>query len=138
MITAAGEIDAGADCGPTLRFDRLTIFGAPRTTVRPSSSSSSSSIKCCDDAGGGRMLAGGGRTLTGRERGGGGIVGGRPAAGSGFGIGRLGPVTERAMSVVISSSPADGAGRRIAADDGGGGRLRFTCETGFPPSLTGD
>lgn len=78
------------------------------------------------------MLAGGRRMLTGRERDGdgGGTVAGRPAAGSGAGMfGMFGPVTDRAMRVVISSSPADGAGGRM---------LRFTCEAGFPPSLEGD
>ncbi|OJY29845.1 MAG: hypothetical protein BGO98_49440 [Myxococcales bacterium 68-20] len=70
--------------------------------------------------GGGRMLPGAGRMLTGRERGGA-TVAGRPAAGSG----ELGSdaVSDRSSSVVISSSPADGAGGRIAA---GGGTLRFT------------
>lgn len=92
----------------------------------------------CDDAGGGRlagggrMLAGGGRTLAGRERAGGGTVAGRPAAGSGSD----GPVIDfDGMMFVISSSPTESAGGRIAE---GGGALRFTCEMGFPPSLDGD
>ena len=85
-----------------------------------------------------RMLAGGGRTLAVRERAGGGTVAGRPAAGSttfGTTLGMFGPVADRAMRVVISSSPADCAGGRM---DDGGATLRFTCDTGFPPSLPGD
>lgn len=78
------------------------------------------------------MLAGGGRTLTGRERDGegGGTVAGRPAAGSGSD----GPTAFDGMMFVISSSPTESAGGRIADE---GGELRFTYEMGFPPSLAG-
>ena len=137
LITAAGEIEVGGS-DSKLFAERLTIFGAPRTTVRPSSSSfASSSIRRCDDVGGGRltgggrMLAGGGRTVTGRERAGGGTVAGRPAAGSGIAV----PIDFDGMTFVISSSPTESAGGRIADE---GGELRFTCEIGFPPSLDGD
>jgi hypothetical protein len=43
-MTAAGDIDdGGADDETFLALARFTIFGAPRTTVRPPSSSSASS-----------------------------------------------------------------------------------------------
>ncbi len=138
LITAAGEIVVGG-CESDV-FERLTIFGAPRTTVRPSSSSCDSSSNRCDEAGGGRlagggrMLTGGGRTLAGRERegDGGGTVAGRPAAGSGREGTTL--IDFDGMMFVISSSPMESAGGRIADD---GGELRFTCEIGVPPSLDG-
>jgi hypothetical protein len=120
LITAAGEIVVGA-VGMPILFDgllfgalvlRFTIFGAPRTTVRPSSSSSIAANFA-------ERLAGAGGTVPGRDDG----VAGVPAAGRTDGRdGIASPSAFVGINVVISSSLIDANLPRPAA---GGGTLRF-------------
>ena len=119
LMTAAGEMVVGDVSGLIFcAFVRFTIFGAPRTTVRPSSSSSSTAANLPE------------RFALGEERGAALVApvrelraeGGMPAAGRGEAARALSsasPIDFDGRMFVISSSPADVNLARMAPAGGG-------------------